>query len=117
MSKNKYSKVVYESNPIGKEKIILYLTTFDIEAFEKDQSLEKIPTKTIAKTFDIPKSIIGDDTPFGENYNRFQVEVFEAIIEKFIEDTYDEELRKMQTCIETLRNIKIVPQWYDKGEV
>ena len=78
---------------------------------KKDQSLEKIPTKTIAKTYDIPKSIIGDNTAFGENYNRFQVEMFEAIIEKFIEDTYDEELRKMQGCIEALRKIKIVPQW------
>lgn len=111
----KYSKVVYQSNPIGKEQIILYLTTFDIEAFEKDQSLEKIPTKTIAKTLDIPKNIIGDGTAFGVNYNMYQAELFETVIEKFIADTYNEELRKMQGCIEALRKIKIVPQWNAKN--
>ena len=112
---NKYVKVVYQSNPIGKEQIILYLTTFDIEAFEKDQSLEKIPTKKIAKAFDIPEKIIGDGTAFGVNYNMYQAELFETIIEKFIAETYDEELRKMQCCIEALRKIKIVPQWNTKN--
>jgi len=112
---DKYVKVVYQTPPIGERKIILYLTTFDIEAFEKDQSLEKIPTKTIAKSLDIPKKIIGDNTAFGVNYNMYEAERFETIIEKFIADTYDEELRKMQGCIETLRKIKIVPQWNAKN--
>ena len=111
----KYSKVVYQSNPIGKEQIVLCLTTFDIEAFEKDQSLEKIPTKRITKTFDIPEKIIGDNTAFEVDYNRYQAELFETIIEKFIADTYDEELRKMQGCIEALRKVKIVPQWNAKN--
>ena len=32
----KYVKIVYQSEPIGKERIVLYLTTFDKEAFERD---------------------------------------------------------------------------------
>ena len=36
---DKYTKVVYQSEPIGKEKIVLYLTTFDLEAFEKNEKL------------------------------------------------------------------------------
>ena len=48
---NKYVKIVSQSEPIGKERIILYLTTFDIEAFEKDQLIEK--TEKVA--FDVCK--------------------------------------------------------------
>ena len=31
-----YVKVVYQSEPIGEERIILYLTTFDTKKFEKE---------------------------------------------------------------------------------
>ena len=33
---DKYCKVTYESPPIGPAKIILRLTTFDIEAYERE---------------------------------------------------------------------------------
>lgn len=42
MVDNKYIKVVYQSKPIGKEGIVLELTTFDVEKYEKDQKLQKI---------------------------------------------------------------------------
>lgn len=48
---NKYVKVVYQSEPIGKEKIILYLTTFDYEAYEKEEN----SIKQQAKIFELPK--------------------------------------------------------------
>lgn len=38
---DKYVKVVYESEPIGAEQIVLYLTTFDIEALKRDEELER----------------------------------------------------------------------------
>ena len=37
----KYFKIIYRSEPIGKEKIVLELMTFDIEAFERQKTLTK----------------------------------------------------------------------------
>ena len=36
-----YVTISYESQPIGPDKIVLYLTTFDMERYEKEQILEK----------------------------------------------------------------------------
>lgn len=55
---NEYVKIVYQTAPIGKEKIILYLTTFDIEAFERSQMLEK---KT-AIAFEVRKDFYEGDS-------------------------------------------------------
>ena len=52
MESNKYVKVVYQTPPIGPEKIILYLTTFDVEEYEKSQRL--IPKEEIM-TFEYSK--------------------------------------------------------------
>ena len=112
----KYTKVVYQSNPIGKEQIILYLTTFDLEAFEKDKSLQKIPTKRVAKVIDIPEKIKYETGAMNRDFNAYQVEMFETIVEKFVKDTYDEQLNQMTKYIEVLRNTKIVPLWYGEGE-
>ena len=46
---DKYTKIVYKTEPIGKEKIILYLTTFDIEAFEKRPKFRKDTYKNNSK--------------------------------------------------------------------
>lgn len=102
----KYSKIVYQSNPIGKEQIILYLTTFDVEAFEKDQSLEKIPTKTIAKVIEVEKADI--------NIPNF-IEIINDRLEHIVSETYEKQLLEMTGCIEALRKIKIVPQWNAKN--
>lgn len=111
---NKYTKIVYQSDPIGKEKIILYLTTFDLETFEKDEKLEKIPTKKIAKIFDLPKSY-NDNSCVIVQKNMCEQEMFRKIIEKFIVETYDEQLEQMQKCIETLRKIKNAPMEYNSN--
>ena len=44
---DKYVKIVYQTQPIGPERIILYLTTFDVEAFEKDQQLIQKQEKVV----------------------------------------------------------------------
>lgn len=39
---NDYIKVIYQTPPIGKENIILELTTFDLEKYKRDQKLIEI---------------------------------------------------------------------------
>lgn len=99
---DKYTKITYQSNPIGKEQIILYLTTFDLEAFEKNQNLEKIPTKTEAKIVQFEKNKL-------ENVNILQE--INNYYEDYINQTYKKQLEEMAKYIEILRKIKIVPQW------
>ena len=111
-----YVKVIYESNPIGKEKIILYLTTFDIEAFKKDEALAKIPEKRIAKAFYIPEKIV-ENRKFAVDYNACQDYKLRAMIEKFIVDTYEKQIMEMKQELEFLRNIKIVPIEYGDKNV
>lgn len=106
MFNDKYVKVVYQSNPIGKEQIILYLTAFDIEAFEKDQSLEKIPTKTIAKVIEVEKADIKKP---------YFIEYINDRLEHIVDETYEKQLLEMAGCIEGLRKIKILPQWNTKN--
>lgn len=38
---DKYTKIVYQTEPIGEYGIVLYLTKFDLEAYNRDQELEK----------------------------------------------------------------------------
>lgn len=42
---DKYIRVIYESDPIGKYKIILRLTTFDIEAYKRDKEVKELQEK------------------------------------------------------------------------
>lgn len=109
---DKYVKVVYQSEPIGKEKIILYLTTFDLEAFKRDEALKKIPTKRVAKVFDFPQVLYDDNSCITVQRNMYEQEMFRTIVEKFVVETYDEQLREMQGYIEQLRKIKMIPMEY-----
>lgn len=106
---DKYVKIVYQSELIGKDKIILYLTTFDLEAYERDEKLKQIPTKEISRQFKIPTA----PTTATECYI-YQNELInlQRNIDKFIIDTYDKQLQEMQGYIEQLRKIKIVPMEY-----
>ena len=103
MSNEKYIKTIYRSEPIGKEQIVLELTTFDLEAFEKDKKLEKIPTKKIAKVFEIEKSELNQI-----NY----MEELEGKLELYVRQIYGEQLLKMKSYIELNRKIPEA-QWYD----
>ena len=42
---NKYIKVTYRSKPIGKEGIVLELTTFDTEKWKNDKQFDNVPGK------------------------------------------------------------------------
>lgn len=104
--KDKYTKIVYQSNPIGKDKIILYLTTFDLEAFEKDEKMEKIPIKRIAYAIDYSKHELNDINI---------MESLERRMEYFINSTYGEQLEKMKDYIEVNRKIPEA-KWIEIGE-
>ena len=44
---DKYVKIIYKSEPIGKEKIVLYLTSFDDKAYKRDEKLKEVPIKML----------------------------------------------------------------------
>lgn len=100
---NKYVKVIYQSEPIGKYNIILELTTFDVEAYENDRNkkilnpirhYENIDIKEFQASRNlIPDGIIGPATLNAlEDYLNDRVDIF-----------YKNELIKMKNTIETSR--------------
>lgn len=105
---NKYTKVTYTSEPIGKERIVLYLTTFDLEAFEKDEKLEKIPIKRKAITFELNRAdLLNIPNLVSEMNNRF---------EKMFKEIYEQQLLDMKSYIEFNRKLPKA-QWYKVGEI
>lgn len=50
--KDKYIKILVRSRPIGKEKIVLYWTTFDLGAYERDIKLKQQEEYYIVKIGD-----------------------------------------------------------------
>ena len=104
--KNKYIKVVYQSEPIGKERIVLYLTTFDLEKFENDEKLEKIPEQRKAIVFEFEKKDILNNPNLAEEMSKK--------FETMFKETYEKQLLDMKGYIETLRKIKIVPVEYSQ---
>lgn len=112
MDKKDYVKITYESKPIGEYGIILRLTTFDIEAWKRDQKLKEIPTKQIVKEFIAPQmhephSMVEAVT---QSNNMLLVR---AQIEKFIRDTYDQQLQEMKQELEYARSIRTIPDTHE----
>lgn len=102
---DKYTRITYESMPIGKQRIVLQLTTFDLEKFNKEKGLRKIPTKQVAISYDFDRF---DNTP--DLMNRMQ-----AQYETFIRNVYDEQIKELKGYIEYLRsqNDRIpLPTWH-----
>ena len=94
--KDKYTKVVYQSKPIGKERIVLYLTTFDLEAFEEDEKLDKIPEREDVLVFEFEKEdLLNNPNLIEEMNNKFET-MFKEIYEKQLLDmkSYIEHNRK-----------------------
>lgn len=89
---NKYVKIVYQTEPIGKEKIILYLTTFDKEAFEKDQEIER----ETAIAFDVRKQDL-QSSDF--------VEYIGNMLNDYVRRYYEPYVRELQ---EVINNTKII---------
>ena len=105
----KYIRTLYRSEPIGKERIVLELTTFDLEAFKENEKLEKIPTKRLAVAYNFDRSELLN------NPNSLQEQVEKRFIEIF-EKTYKTQLEDMSSYIEYLRKNGIPQaQWIDLG--
>lgn len=97
MNNEDYVKIVYESAPIGKEKIVLRLTTFDLDKFKKDEKLKKIPKqeKVMCYTYD-KEDLLNSNCIIKQ-------------INNMVNDIYKEQIEQMKSEIEFLRSIKIVP--------
>lgn len=102
MNKDDYVKVVYRSYPIGKEGIVLEITTFDLEKFKKDEELKKIPEKTKA----IYRSVKKEDL--------LNLDYISNELNKMVNDTYRDEIEKLKAEVEFLRQTKIIPMEYSK---
>lgn len=89
---DRYVKIVYQTEPIGKEGIILYLTTFDIEAFEKAQKLKEIPKKE-----NIEKIPINPNEP---------LDIIERRLNSKVKEFYESEILKMADYIEKVDRMK-----------
>lgn len=109
---NEYTKVTYESEPIGKDRIILYLTTFDLEKFDKNKDLHKIPVKRTAVQYEFDR--------FESLNNQNLINDMQRQYETFIRNVYDAQLKEMQRYIEYLRNsaLPYMPkaEWYELEE-
>ena len=105
---NKYTKVTYQSNPIGKERIVLYLTTFDLEAFKNDEKLEKIPIQRKAIAFEFERNDLLNNPNLAEEMNNK--------FEKMFKETYGKQLEEMKSYIEINRKLPKA-QWYKVGEI
>lgn len=105
--KDKYVKIVYQTEPIGKEKIVLYLTTFDVEAFERDKRLEE---QRQAKVFEINKKDINNP-----NWIYHMQEQLNDYVKRY----YEPYVKEMRGLIETqkamLESITIPIQATDKN--
>lgn len=86
---NKYIKVTYRSKPIGKEGIVLELTTFDTEKWKNDKQFDNVPGK-INIDGNLFK-IISEDHCFviGSDYPLKHVEKIRYKLELLDLDLYD----------------------------
>ena len=103
MKEKDYVKVLYESNPIGEEGIILKLTTFDIEQWKKNQQLEKIPEQQKAIYVGFERSQLNDINFLP----KMQSQLNHLIVKQ-----YEKQIMEMKQELEFLRKIKIVPMEY-----
>lgn len=105
---DKYTKITYQSEPIGKERIVLYLTTFDLEAFKNNEKLEKIPIQRKAIAFEFERNDILNNHNLAEEMNNK--------FEKMFKEIYEKQLLDMKSYIEINRKL-LKAQWYEVGEI
>jgi hypothetical protein len=94
---NKYVKVIYQSEPIGEYGIILELTTFDLEAFKKDEELKKKKQfeKINIKQFQLDNNLIADGILGPQTLS-----ILEQRLNDRVDEFYKTELMKMKNTIE-----------------
>lgn len=105
----KYIKVTYRSEPIGKEGIVLELTTFDIEKWKNDKKLEHIPEKReklYLKLDMLSNNLITN--------NELRIEYVQSQLVNFVTDRYEKQLLEMKQALEISR--KIQPLYFDHRE-
>lgn len=103
-----YVKITYQSDPIGPENIILYLTTFDLDAFERDQELKELPTKQITMNFgSFSDAALRSGITTNEFMDRFSLNYIETHLENYINDFYTDEINKLKRYIESNRDSKL----------
>ena len=86
---DKYVKIVYQTEPIGPEKIILYLTTFDKEAFDRDQLIEK---REYATSFNIEKRDLQDNNA---------IVYLEEMLNSYVKKYYEPKIKELEGLINT----------------
>lgn len=114
MIKEKYMKIVYQTPPIGEYGIVLYLTTFDIEALKRDELKEK-EKKIILDIPDLTNNYLEtshiDDCcykayPASYNTNDFArlEEDLNAYIRKYYEYEVERLRRELKICRDSCLN-------------
>lgn len=99
-----YVKISYESQPIGPDKIVLYLTTFDMERYEKEQILEKKVERVEIDTSIAPivnplDSTYVCDEYAGLKWNYCLLDIEEQV-SRIISEYYDQKVMELQNTID-----------------
>lgn len=99
---DKYVKVVYQSEPIGKEHIILYLTTFDIDRYNHD----------------LEKKEFGIEIPIEKHFknNDDYLQIIENRINDYVKNFYEpfiKEAKDYSILLKTTYQERIQPKVYD----
>ena len=92
----KYIKIVYESEPIGPERIILYLTTFDIDKYNKD----------------LQKKRVAIEIPLRENCNIAEIE---RLVNDYVKNFYEPYIKEAKEYLHYLKTThEIEPKVYEQ---
>lgn len=118
----KYIKVTYRSEPIGKEGIVLELTTFDIEKWKNDKKLEHIPEKReklYLKLDMLSNNLITN--------NELRIKYVQSQLVNFVTDRYEKQQKEinkknkmidlMARTILTLDDQLVINHYKNKEEV
>ena len=98
---DKYVKVIYQSDPIGEYGIILELTTFDLEAFKKDEELKKKKQfeRINIKEFQLDNNLIADGILGPQTLS-----ILEQHLNERVDKFYKNELLKAKNLLNEVSN-------------
>ena len=93
----KYIKIVYQSEPIGVEGIILYLTTFDIDKYNKD----------------LQKKRVAIEIPLTQKSKN--IEEMEKCVNEYVMNFYEPYIKEVKEYLHYLKTThEIEPKVYDQ---
>lgn len=103
-----YVTISYESQPIGPDKIVLYLTTFDMERYEKEQILEKKEERVEIDTSIAPIVNPLDSTYVCDEYSGLKWNYclldIEEQVSRIISEYYEQKVKELQEKIDEYNN-------------